>query len=121
MYISIVCMNIELPKIMIYYLIQVFLIYAISSYIRERYWRIESLQKIKLYQETESIKKVLDDVLEGIVVIDAKKKILYLNESAEKMFQRKISSLEDLFSDFKIKAMAPPSSKRNDLLKEEVK
>lgn len=100
----------------IVYLVCVFFMYAFFFYFREKFTRMEFLEKRKIYEDSEAVKSILDDITEGIVIINQQKKILYFNQPVQKMFQLDNSTIDDLFCRLKIKSMTSNGSSNSPTL-----
>lgn len=93
----------DVPNFFLVRLVQLFIIFGLLTYFNEKFTRDEFLKRVKCHEDSQAIKKVLDDVMEGIMIIDGQKQILYLNETAEKMFQNKTPDIDRVFCDIKVK------------------
>eukprot|EP00331_Platyophrya_macrostoma_P033664 CAMPEP_0176434962 /NCGR_PEP_ID=MMETSP0127-20121128/17015_1 /TAXON_ID=938130 /ORGANISM="Platyophrya macrostoma, Strain WH" /LENGTH=654 /DNA_ID=CAMNT_0017817851 /DNA_START=470 /DNA_END=2437 /DNA_ORIENTATION=+ len=92
-------------------LAQIVLIYGFSFYITEKFLRQDYLEKRKIYDDSEAVKSILDDITEGIVIIEKKSNILYLNQPVQKMFKlENKQNTEELFNKIKIKSIMPSGS-----------
>ena len=90
----------------IIFLVDTFFMYALFFYFSEKFKRMEFLEKRKIYEDSEAVKTILDDITEGIVIINRQKKIVYLNQPVQKMFRlEQHKTADDLFSRIKIKSM----------------
>ena len=88
------------------YLADIVLMYGLFFYFSEKFTRMEFLEKRKMYEDSEAVKSILDDITEGIVIITRQNKILYMNQPVQKMFKlEQLKSTEELFSRIKIKSM----------------
>ena len=83
-------------------LVQVLIMYIAVIYIEERYERSDFLEKRKIYEDSEAIKTILNDITEGILIVSPERQILYANKPVEQMFGLKELTLQDLFSQIKV-------------------
>ena len=98
------------------YLANIFLEFGFFFYFSEKFTRMEFLEKRKMYEDSEAVKSILDDITEGIVIINRQNKILYLNQPVQKMFKlEKLNTTEELFSRLKIKSMMSSGPSKNSL------
>ena len=96
------------------YLANIFLAYGFFFYFSEKFTRMEFLEKRKVYENSEAVKSILDDITEGIVIINRQNKILYLNQPVQKMFKlEQHKTTEELFSRLKIKSMMSSGTSKN--------
>lgn len=87
-------------------LLLTFVMYVLILYFAEKFTRKEFLEKRKMYEDSEAVKSILDDITEGIVIINQQKKIVYLNQPVQKMFHlEQHKTTDDLFSRIKTKSM----------------
>ena len=99
------------------FLINAFLMYASFFYIREKFTRMEFLEKRKMYENSEAVKSILDDITEGIVIINKQKKILYLNQPVQKMLKlNQHETTDDIFSRIRIKSVISSGMPKSPLL-----
>ena len=110
---TIIITTAEIPTTDLINLFQVFCVYVAFTYLNEKYYRIDFLERTKIHEDSNAIRKVLDDILEGIVIIDGEKQVQYFNESAEKIFKQKISTVETAFQDFIVQAIKDHSGLKN--------
>ena len=88
---------------------QSFIVFSLSQYFREKFIRMDFLEKRKVYDDSEAVKSILDDITEGIMIINQERKILYMNQPVQKMFKLEKKYPEDLFSRIKIKSVITSS------------
>ena len=82
--------------------------YLIYSYIYERYQRYDFLEKWKIYENYEATRKIFDDIIQGIMIVDENYKIIYSNRTIDLMFNRpKFSSVDKLLSQIHVKTITP--------------
>ena len=74
--------------------VQAMLTYSVFIYINERYQRIDFLEKRKVYENYESIKKIFDDIIQGVIIIDRECQVIYCNQTANVMFDLRTGMLE---------------------------
>lgn len=87
-------------------LIQALVVYLVVIYIEERYLRFEFLEKRKIYEDSEAIKKILDDITEGILIVSPEKQILYANKPMKLMFNLAELTLDGLFAQIRVVSMS---------------
>ena len=92
------------PRSVFIILLAMFFMFSFSVYLREKYTRVDFLEKRKIYENSEAVKTILDDITEGIVIINQNKDILYLNQPVQRMFKLEDQTTASLFSKFKIKS-----------------
>ena len=99
------------------YLIDSIVMYVLFFYFSEKFTRMEFLEKRKMYEDSEAVKSILDDITEGIVIITRQSKILYMNQPVQKMFRlEQQKTTEELFSRIKIKSMMSSGTSKSPTL-----
>lgn len=99
------------------FLIIAFLMFSSFFYFREKFTRMEFLEKRKMYEDSEAVKSILDDITEGIVIINKQKKILYLNQPVQKMLKlNQHETTDDIFSRIRIKSVISSGMPKSPLL-----
>ena len=94
-------------KVLVYLrLVQVILTYIAVIYIEERYERSDFLEKRKIYEDSEAIKTILNDITEGILIVSPESQILYANRPVEQMFRLKELTLQALFAEIRVVSMS---------------
>ncbi len=83
---------------------------AYAVYNRERYDRNQHIERIKIFQDSQAVLKILDDITEGILIIDESKNILYTNSPVKSMLQTDNPNLNQLFSGVSVKMVSSEQS-----------
>ena len=84
-----------------------FLVYAVTTYLNEKFERASFIEKAKLYFDSEAIKKILNNITEGILIVDQRNTILYSNSTIQTMLtDSKEINIENLFSQIRIKSLS---------------
>lgn len=103
-----------LSKMLVIIAVESLVIYLLYIYINERYQRIDFLEKRRAYENSEAIKKIFDDIIQGIMIIDQQCSIVYSNQTVYTMLghqQHQLAQyarpLDELFSQLFIKAISP--------------
>jgi sensor histidine kinase regulating citrate/malate metabolism len=86
--------------------------YLTLTYFHEKYQRLDFLEKRKIYDNYEAIKKIFDDISQGIMIVDNKNQIVYSNQAVHRLFnepqdQEPSLSLTNLLSKVRVKSMFP--------------
>ena len=87
-------------------------LFSLCIYFHEKYLRRDFLEKRKVYENHEAMKKIFEDIIQGVVIIDQEYKIIYANPAINTMFNRPktqmepCSSFEGLFSEIIVKAVS---------------
>lgn len=78
-------------------------------YVNEKYDRLNFLEKRKVYENYEALKKIFDDVSQGIAIIDKNDySSFYENHSVSKIFGSGTSiDWENLFSQIRVRRISP--------------
>ena len=96
------------------YITNIFVMFGLFFYFSEKFTRMEFLEKRKMYEDSEAVKSILDDITEGIVIINRQNKILYMNQPVQKMFKlEQHKTTEELFSRIKIKSIMSPGASKS--------
>ena len=84
-------------------------LYFCIIYIFERYQRKDFLEKRRVYENYEAIMRIFDDIIQGVMIVDPKYKLIYSNRTVDSMFgQQQVNrSLEYLFSQMQVKSIFP--------------
>lgn len=89
----------------------VLIIQAYTVYNRERYDRIQHIERIKVFQDSQAVLKILDDITEGILIIDESRNIRYSNMPVKKIFQSSNPKLNHLFANVSVKNVSSTDKK----------
>ena len=93
--------------------------FVFLSYSMEMYKKIDFLEKRKIDENYEAIKRIFDDICQGIVIVDTKFSTIYANRTVELMFNRqspqkanhqspkKALAIEELFAELEVKTIIP--------------
>ena len=85
--------------------------FVFLSYTMEMYKKSDFLEKRKIDENYEAIKRIFDDICQGIVIVDTKFNTIYANRTVESMFNRKSPqkalAIEDLFAELEVKTIIP--------------
>ena len=91
----------------------VLLVQAYAVYNRERFDRNRHIDSIKIFQDSQAVLKILDDITEGILIIDEFKNILYMNSPVKKIFQTDNPRLTQLFANVSVKSVSSVNNSCN--------
>ena len=85
------------------------ILYACFTYIGEKFQRKDFLEKRKVYENYEAIKRIFDDIIQGIMIVDPNYNLIYSNRTIDVMFGRSHDnrSLDVLFSQIQVKSINP--------------
>ena len=82
------------------------------TYVQERFAKMDFLEKMKILDNYEAIKRIFDDISQGIIISDTKFNIIYSNRTIGAMLNRRSSEatvgIQELFSEVQVKAVNPP-------------
>ena len=85
--------------------------FVFLSYTQEMYQKKDFLEKRKLYDNYEALKRIFDDISQGIVIVDTEFKTIYANRTIASMLNRhspqKAVVIEELFSEIQVRAISP--------------
>ena len=85
--------------------------FVILSYVQELYLKKDFLEKIKIYENYEALKRIFDDISQGIIIVDTKLSTIYANRTVDIMFHRQPSqeviAITSLFARIQVKSMIP--------------
>ena len=98
--------SIELSEWKIGILGAILLLQSYTVYNRERYDRRQHIERMKVFQDSQAVLKILDDITEGILIIDECTRIRYMNMPVKKIFRSDTPSLNDLFSKITVKSVS---------------
>ena len=92
--------------------VEVIILYLVLTYIQERYERLNFLEKRKIYDNYEAIKKIVDDISQGIMIVDQSNEVIYANRIVYTILTQdpQTVSLSTLFSQVFVKSISPPIS-----------
>ena len=87
--------------------------FTFLSYMQEMFQKRDFLEKRKLYDNYEALKRIFDDICQGIIIVDTKFNTIYANRTVEAMFNRQSSQkgvvVEELFAEVQVKTVIPPN------------
>mgnify|MGYP001224405144 CR=1 FL=1 len=87
--------------------------FVFLSYMQEMFQKRDFLEKRKLYDNYEALKRIFDDICQGIIIVDTKFNTIYANRTVEAMFNRQSSQkgvvVEELFAEVQVKTVIPPN------------
>mgnify|MGYP000868083848 CR=1 FL=1 len=83
--------------------------YVATIYLQERFDRLNFLEKRKIYENYEAIKKIFDDISQGIMIVDQSNEIIYANRTVSTLFHQdsKTLSLTEITSQIYVKSVSP--------------
>lgn len=84
----------------------ILLLQSYTVYNRERYDRRQHIERMKVFQDSQAVLKILDDITEGILIIDECTRIRYMNMPVKKIFRSDTPSANDLFSKITVKSIS---------------
>lgn len=101
-------------SIVITFAVECISIYLLYIYIHERYQRLDFLEKRRVYENYEAIKKIFDDIIQGVLLVDRSYNIIYSNQTVyallncqQNQFRQEGPSLRELFSQVYVKTLLP--------------
>ena len=102
------------PNLIIVFAVECMSMYLFYIYIHERYQRIDFLGKRRVFENYEAIKKIFDDIIQGMMIVDQKYNIVYTNQTVYTMFNYQQDQLRQdgpsvraLFSQIYVKTILP--------------
>ena len=90
--------------------IQAIILYLALTYLQEKYDRINFLEKQTTHDNYEAIKKIVDDISQGIMIVDQSNEVIYANRIVYTLLnqdQQQSVSLSTLFSQVNVKSISP--------------
>ena len=90
--------------------IEAIILYLALTYLQEKYDRINFLEKQTIYDNYEAIKKIVDDISQGIMIVDQSNEVIYANRIVYTLLnqdQQQSVSLSTLFSQVNVKSISP--------------
>ena len=76
------------PPSIVSYLVHSVVLYLLITYFSERYHRFDFLERRKTFENHEAIKRIFDDISQGIMIIDQNDDIVYSNRTINTMFSQ---------------------------------
>ena len=96
-------------EIIVLVAIESVVLFLFYNYFNEKQQRKTFLEQRKLHENSETIKSILDDISQGIMIIDQQTNLVYANRTVNRMFggSREIYSVNSLFSELHVKSILP--------------
>ena len=87
-----------------------FVFYVATLYLQERFNRLDFLEKREIYENYEAIKKIFNDISQGIMRVGQENEIIYANRAVHTIFNQdsQALSLAEISAQIYVKSVFPP-------------
>ena len=85
-------------------------LYLLITYFSERYQRFDFLERRKAFENHEAIKRIFDDISQGIMIIDQNDDIVYSNRTINIMFSQEgaaATKVKEMFCQIHLRKISP--------------